>query len=161
MQRLTMLFILVTLLCYHFVHNIRLHRQIVMQYGDKFYVRKKQYSMEQIQDYLQRKTCTGLKYTHYLKKEGCMHVPVSTMLCGGQCLSTFPPFGTQNKRKGRQCTSCGPIHIVEQEYGMLCQKNHSQGATPSLRIEKVKVKVIKRCGCSTYQCLEGILDTKA
>ena len=76
-------------------------------------------------------SCTGIKYTEYLRIEGCLRVPVENIICGGKC-----------KEKGKKCV---PTKLEEKTIYPLCK---DAADDESKRVFKTyKTTVIKECGC--------------
>ena len=113
-----------------------------------FYVKKNTYTMDQIQDILNKGPCKSVTYTQYIKKEGCFPVSVENKICGGKCnLNTLDVLIKQEAK----CAACGPSKITEETLKMLCKESNEDDA--DLKLVPVKTKVVKECSCERYKCI--------
>ncbi|XP_047138966.1 DAN domain family member 5 [Hydra vulgaris] len=141
MRLLAICFFLV--LCFCTCTSLDVDKDVIIRNDDLFYVKKKTYTIEQIQDILRKGPCKSVKYTQYIKKEGCFPVSVENKICGGTCnLNT-------NKQEVK-CAACGPSKITEETLKMLCKESNADDA--ELRLVPIKTKVVKECSCEQYKC---------
>lgn len=136
------------------VYCIKFHEAIIMRVEDKFYVSKNEYTVDQLKDYLRKGPCTSLKYTHYLKRDGCLPVPVENKICGGLCHSETNPKELDSMKQS-MCNACGPSLIVEKEFAMLCKRKHQKNGS-DMKMVKVKAKVVRECSCEKYKCIKDL-----
>ena len=145
---------------------IDFHQHAIIRIGDTFHMNKRNYSLEQLSDFLQLGQCTGLPYTHHVKRKNCMSISIKNMLCGGLCATQTHPLDLERKLKRRQhgssiCTACGP-KIVKETFGILCNvtlPKHTQsntGKRSQLKVVMFKTDIVKQCGCENFECYPGL-----